>query len=176
MKPLALYRQLTQTSLYPAGNCWQTAVACLLDVDPESMPPQAEYDWVRVKPDGSKEYGPSYHNVLQDYLRKHHGLTYVELQEPSTLFALLRIAEPGWHLLTWRTVRSDAYGGVRHVVVGRYGEVAWDPHPSRAGLLEEIRWAFLVPYPEEWARDEAARVARGYVPTSCVCPACKAAA
>jgi hypothetical protein len=26
----------------------------------------------------------------------------------------------------------------------------WDPHPSRAGLLGEIKTAVLVPFPPEW--------------------------
>lgn len=49
---------------------------------------------------------------------------------------------------------------------GRCGEVVWDPHPSRAGLLEEIRWAFIVPYPAEWVNQKA-------INDECVCPACK---
>ena len=157
-------RELTQTSVHPAiGNCWQTCVACLLDLDPEVMPPQAEYDWRRTNEDGSVEYGPAYHNALMGYLRRHHDLTYVEISSPEELLPSLRVAEPGWHMMTGRTVRSDALDGARHVVVARYGEVVWDPHPSRAGLLEEIRWAFLVPFPKLWAESR----------NICVCPACK---
>jgi hypothetical protein len=143
-------RELTQTSLHPHGNCWQTCVACILDLDPEVMPPQSEYDWRRPGPDGKIEYGPQYMLPLQAYLRKHHGLGYLEMHSPPELFPMLRVADPGWHLMTGRTVRSDQQNGDRHVVVGRYGQVVWDPHPSRAGLLEEIRWALLVPFPQSW--------------------------
>lgn len=157
--------ELTQTRLYPGGNCWQTAVACLLEIDPEVMPPQADYDWKVKKADGDTDWGPSYDNALQGYLHEHHDLTYHEMHGPPTLYPLLRIESPGWHLLTGRTVRSDQYGGMRHVVVARYGELAWDPHPSRAGLIEEIRWAFLVPYPDSWRKPNAV--------SECVCPKCK---
>lgn len=145
------------------GNCWQTAVACLLEVEPSTLPPQGEYDWRRQGPDGKTEYGPSYSVPLGAYLRKHHELAYVECHGPEELLGLLRIAEPGWHLMTGRTVRSDAFFGMRHVVVGRHGKVAWDPHPSRAGLLEEVRWAFLVPFPKSW---------EPHYTDPCVCQAC----
>ena len=156
-------KELTQTSLYPKGNCWQTSVACLLEIDPEAMPPQSDYDWVDTLPSRERDFGPGYHNALNGYLAKHHALTYVEMHQPSTLYPLLRIEPPGWHLLTGRTVRSDEYGGQRHVVVARFGVIVWDPHPSHAGLLDEIRWAFLVPFPPEWESSE----------NDCVCPSCK---
>lgn len=150
-----------------AGNCWQTAVACLLDVHPDELPAQSECDLYDAKPDGTRgkwrEDSPSYNDRLYSYLRKHHDLCYVELHLPAEAFALLSIREPGWHMLTGRTVRSDQYGGTRHVVVARYGEMVWDPHPSRAGLLEEIRWAFLIPFPAQWKHNE---------PKPCMCPKC----
>lgn len=161
-------RKLTQTSLDP-GNCWQTGVACILDIDPETMPSQVEHDSKPVmSADGTFRWsGPGYNNVLQAYLRKHHGLAYVELHAPwAELSAFLRPV--GLHLLTGRTVRSATNGEQRHVVVARDGETVWDPHPSRAGLLDEIKPAFLTPYPAEWAKHGGRRA-------ECVCPACLAA-
>lgn len=145
--------ELTQTSLDP-GNCWQTCVACILGIDPETMPSQAEHD---------RPKGPGYNNPLQAYLREHHGLAYVELHAPwSELSAYLRCM--GLHVLTGRTVRT-ASNGMRHCVVARDGVTIWDPHPSRAGLLDEIKPAFITPYPAEWKRHEGLRL-------PCVCPAC----
>lgn len=161
-------RALTQTSLHPAGNCWQTCVACIVDVDPEVMPPQAEYDWKKVGPDGKAEYGPSYFNALNRYLRRHHELTYIELHAPDEAFSLIRTATPDQlHMLTGRTARSDAQGGARHVVVARGGQMIWDPHPSRAGLLDEVRWAFLVPFPKAW------KASWDREPWTCPCPQCR---
>lgn len=141
-------RELTQTNLDP-GNCWQTCIACLLDIDPEDLPAQVDYDIKTVNEDGFTEYGPSYSSVLQPYLRVHHNLAYVELHTPpETLFAI-EVREPGLHMMTGRTIRT-ATNGVRHVVVGRYGTLLWDPHPSRAGLTDDIHWAFLVSFPESW--------------------------
>lgn len=159
-------REFTQTTFGLQGNCWQTAVACLLDVDPVTLPDQSICDHL----DGEgRRQPPFYGNLLQVYLKKHHRLAYVD-NFPSTLLDVLAIRDPGWHFLTGTTERSGTPGGApRHVVVARYGKVAWDPHPSRAGLLGEIRYAFLVPRPPEWD----AYVGRE---DPCECPACSAGA
>ena len=159
--------ELTQTSLYPNGNCWQTAVACILEVDPEVMPPQAEYDKFEMLPDGGrKRLTESYNNVLQVYLKKHHGLAYCELHIPAEAYQCGVFFARGYHLMTGTTVRSAAYNGERHVVVGLDGKMVWDPHPSHVGLLDEIHWAFLIPWPKAWSRQ--------WEEEKCVCPRCKA--
>lgn len=159
-------QRLTQTTFGTEGNCWQTCCAMLLGVELDALPPQCEYDKFRLKENGAREwYGPGYNNVLQAYLYRHHRVAYHEVHNGETIFAQLRVAPPGWHIMTGRTVRSDSLHGARHVVVARYGEVWQDPHPSRAGLLEEIRWGFLAPIPERWLP--------GWVKDlRCVCPEC----
>lgn len=145
--------EFTQTSLNP-GNCWQTAVACLLETLPETLPNQNVCDL-----NGNPPY---YQNELRAYLRKHHGLTYVSIQ--PFMLANLTVKDPGIHLMCGRTVRT-ASNGQNHIVVARQGELLWDPHPSRDGLIEVIYWAFLVPYPEEWTKTTLS-------PSECHCPAC----
>jgi len=159
-------KEFTQTTVGTRGNCWQTAVACVLEVDPATLPDQSVCDQPRE--DGSRQ-PPFYGNRLRQYLKKHHGLLYVEIY-PSTLAdAFLGMKEPGFHFLTGTTVRTGTPGGApRHVVVARHGEAIWDPHPSRAGLLGEIRTAVLVPFPPEWDK--------GAQEDPCECPACQAPA
>ncbi len=157
--------ELTQSSLDP-GNCWQTAIACLLELNPEKLPDQLKYDNDNF----------SYRNIMNAYLVRHHGLIEIHPNLPPELQNMLRIAEPGWHLISGYTVRSSTNGDRMHVVVGRYGEVVWDPHPSRAGLLSEEdpyvesrpnfgrTWEFLAPLPKGW---------RGtWEKKPCGCPAC----
>lgn len=154
-------KEFTQTSLAPVGNCWQTAVACILEVDPAELPDQTTLD--RKLVDG-QWVGDSYNNPLQAYLRKHRGLAQVDLHVPDEALAMLYVR--GYHLITGRTVRTDERG-IRHCAVGRDGSPVWDPHPSRAGLTDEIRWSVLAPYPEEWKRYRD-------VEDTCVCPSCLA--
>jgi hypothetical protein len=170
-------REFTQTvTCHPqggwGGNCWQTCVAGLLDLEPGVLPAQAICDLYETDLDGTRgapRQSPNFRNRLQVYLRKHHGRAYVELHAPDETWPLLRVADPGWHMMAGKTVRSASFGGLTHICIARYGRVVWDPHPSRAGLLSDIRWAVLAPYPESWARDE---VERGVVQDDCMCPAC----
>lgn len=162
-------KEFTQTALYPRGNCWQTAVACILEVDPIELPSQFDAYTQNDPESGSASlWSLSYNNVLQAYLRKHHGLAYVEFHWPPEAYHQLEIT--GYHIMTGTTVRSADYGGIRHVVVGLDGKVAWDPHPSRAGLLDEIQWAVLAPFPKSWERGW------GEDRNPCVCPRCKSTA
>jgi hypothetical protein len=148
----------TQTRLHPDGNCWQTCVACILDVEPETLPSQAEIE--RVPP--GEKWGKHYGNALNAYLRRHHGLFYVQL-DPHQVAPFARLREPGHHLLVGPTVRTPETGA-KHVVVARHGEPIWDPHPSRAGLTGVTGWGFLVPFPAYWAET--------WDRIPCVCPAC----
>jgi hypothetical protein len=155
-------RELTQSSEGLVGNCWQTCVACILDVDPETLPSQKVLDACTQQADSTvKRVGPGYNNALQSYLQHHHGLAYVELHLPREAYASLSIR--GYHMMTGTTVRSAAMDGLRHVVVGLDGQQHWDPHPSRAGLLDDIHWAMLVPYPAQWRK-------WGWDDMPCVCP------
>jgi hypothetical protein len=136
--------KLTQTNLDP-GNCWQTAVACLLGVPAEALPDQHLIE-SRHKDGSVPDYAGhhSYSNALNAYLFKHHGLGY--MQEPAWKLGAFTLRDPGLHLLIGPTVRTCEGGdGARilHCVVGRHGEQVWDPHPSRAGLLSVISWGWL---------------------------------
>lgn len=160
----------TQTILDP-GNCWQTAVACILAVEPWRLPPQELYDFGKVN--GRKHGGAacSYHNVLQGYLGKHHGLCYHELSDFQ--FGGVDVKAPGWHLLIGPTVRTEVNNS-HHCVVGRFGVPVWDVHPSKAGLLSVERWGVLSPLPARIAEDRQKRgdlVDRRAL-VDCLCPPC----
>lgn len=141
-------KELTQTSLDP-GNCWQTAVACILDVDAEELPSQVAIEAA----------GGSYNNALQAYLAKHHGKGYVAMHVPGEAYEQLRIS--GYHLMIGATARTPT-SGVHHVVVGLDGAMVWDPHPSRAGLTDEISWALITSRPKAWKEPR----------DPCACPRC----
>jgi hypothetical protein len=152
----------TQTTFGTQGNCWQYAVASLLDVDPLTLPDQSKCD---VPDAEGLRQQPYFQNLLGAYLKKHHGLAYVEVHYEG-FASLVTVREPGWHFLTGTTVRTGTPGAAkRHVVVARYGEMVWDPHPSRAGLLDEINLALLMAFPKSW---------ESHWRTACECPACAA--
>lgn len=158
-------KEYTQTNTDP-GNCWQTGVACVLEVDPTYLPDQVALEAA----------GKNYHNALNAYLEHHHGMVYCELEDFVTLTVMPR--EPGWHLLSGPTVRTCEPKNIHHVVVARYGQMVWDPHPSRAGLLSVRRWGVLGPLHERvraW-RKEMTKRSPGQWEFHCVCPVCQSEA
>ena len=146
----------TQTNLSP-GNCWQTCIASILEVDPLHLPDQATIDA------NGKHASADYTNALGSYLRKHHGLIYIQI--PCWHVAgSLNLS--GYHLIIGETVRTPE-NNRRHVVVGLDGKWCWDPHPSRKFLTKMLSYGILVPrlnIPgiEDLYADE------------CICPRCKA--
>lgn len=127
-------KEWTQSNLVP-GNCWQTAIACILDVAPDALPDQVTIEAVRK----------SYHNALNAYLGKHHGLVYAPLADFEWgAIATLRL--PGYHIVVGPTERTTTSGS-HHVVVAQNGIPIWDPHPSRAGLTQIDTWGVLAPLP-----------------------------
>lgn len=158
-------RRLIQTNLDP-GNCWQTCVACLLDVDPEALPPQSEYERRIKQDDGSWHHvGPSYGNALQAYLFRHHDLAWTQLHWAPwrSLSRVVRATVP--FMLCGETVRTKE-SGARHVVISEVDGSIWDPHPSQAGLIGEVEAMFIIDCPVSW------RKTRETMP--CECPACPA--
>lgn len=154
-------KEFTQSNIVP-GNCWQTAVACILEVDPETMPQQHIVEADLFSEDAeTRRLARSYNNVLNTYLFKHHGLVYTELYGHQA--NAVRMGPPGWHVLIGPTVRTDQ-NGRKHCVVGYYGDQWWDPHPSRAFLTKVTSWGLLVPMPDDWKKN--------WERYTCECPAC----
>jgi hypothetical protein len=101
------------------GDCWRTCVACLLDVEPETVPhfilkPSWYEDtlaWLRERGYGLYEFGGLFEQV------SHTGLVGCH------------------HIITGGSPRDPV--NVKHAVIGLDEEVVWDPHPSRAGIVGE---------------------------------------
>jgi len=173
-------KQYTQSDT-TIGNCWQTAVACILEIDPNTLPPQCELELLtsdeKFKFKLFDGYG-SYSNILNGYLGKHHNLIYTEI--PAFQLGSVRSINP-YHMLvgpTERTAkhRANGRGTVNHVVVAKDGEMVWDPHPSRAGLIDVEAHGVLGSLQQSsidsrnhkrCTESEGARLVWG-----CLCPAC----
>ncbi len=106
----------TQTILHDPitgsmGDCWRTSIACLLDLPPQEVPHFA------LK--GAREFLAA----TQEWLRR-RGLALTDFDANAI--------SDGYHLLVGPSPRNPQT--VLHCVVGLDGRIAWDPHPSRAGL------------------------------------------
>lgn len=152
-----------QSSLeHPYGNCWQTAVACILDVEPGELPSQATYH-------------TSYLNQLNAYLEKHHDKMYTCLHSEylwrSVLHAYGKHPE-GHYCWEGPTVRTPVHGA-DHVVVARGDKMVWDVHPSGAGLTQVKRWGLIGPIPDDIRAWRGKMREKGDKDVDCVCPKCK---
>lgn len=185
--------ELTQAHQGEFGSCWQTAIACLLELPVEALPDQHVIEMTATMRKRAQDKGEpvpdyyaghfSYMNALNAYLAKHHDLTYI--QESAWQCAVFQFREPGWHFAIGPTSRN----AFLHCVVARYGEQAWDPNPSRAGLTKIHHFGWLAPLPKDYdefpsyhrnenskKRDLAAWARRHEESPSigslCCCPAC----
>lgn len=134
---------LTQTRTgFPAGNCTETSMACILELPVEVLPPlwsrktgRSEATWCRL------------HTALRD-------LGYVlvwadiELQHTPVRFNELWPWHPAAAFPEWRSFHL--LGGpnpdeLSHCVVGYNGEMFWDPNPRRRGIVAVDGIGALVP-------------------------------
>ena len=124
-------RCLTQTDLAP-GNCVQTVVACLLDVDPSEVLDQTAFVVTVPRADGRgmRRGTPGYWEALNEWLGATRGVRIVDMVP-----ARGDRATRGLHMMTGRTVRTPRNGGLLHAVVGRDLVPIWDPHPSRDSII-----------------------------------------
>ena len=136
-------KRLTQTNT-EKGNCWQTAIACLLDVDPETLPPQSELDhYTGEEKQAGMDGWYSYTNILNGYLDVHHKKRYFEL--PAWEAEGLGLDQTHDCILCGPTIRTSESYRIHHCVVKPHGQEIWDVHPSRAGLTAVERYGFIVP-------------------------------
>jgi len=113
-------RQITQTKMYRPpdhpdglqhGNCQRAAMAAILDLDIDGLPPFED----------AMSAGAFWRGIY-DWLAD-RGLAYEwhPADKPP----------PGYSIAS-----GPAPRGVDHAVVALDGVIVWDPHPSRAGLIE----------------------------------------
>ena len=107
------------------GNCFATAIACILEVPVDQIPNFCnEDDW----------------RWATNKWLKPRGLFYVDIAIPPDMRGELLTMYAGYHVIS-----GDGPRGLRHSVVGQAGKMIHDPHPSGAGLVTEEEFGFLIP-------------------------------
>jgi hypothetical protein len=141
----------------PSGNCTEASIASLLGIGLDEVPDL--YD-PAAPPDRWTTFP-----ALCDWLRA-RGLMWVRVMSPP-------VGEPGpalwwapewlpaWVISEYHLIGGESVRGIGHMVVGRHGEIVWDPHPARAGLSTIEDMTFLVPLeavPEEYRHGTALEI------------------
>lgn len=138
------------------GDCWPTCVEAILD-----LPLGTLQRWSK-----GEDWGTFWYRAMA-YLYHHHSLC-----EQRVSVGLLgdRVSAWGYHIISGPSPRANGDSTMWHAVVGLDGMLAHDPHPSRAGLVSDETWTFLVPVPDSWRTESVYYVAG--LPCPCgVCPA-----
>lgn len=117
------------------GDCWRTAIACLLEVPRDGVP-----HWMEIYKNEPESVGWWYDTVA-----------FVEAARPGWTLALTRPVI--WPIYLQRTEMTQRVlltgksprGDWLHVVLADSvtGEVVWDPHPTGGGVLSHVEAAFL---------------------------------
>lgn len=131
----------------PRGDCWRTALACLLGLpDPTSFPHVV--DQHRDAQDDSHAW---WHATVAAVEQIDPSLTLVAV---DPIFpAYLETTDPFWPCVV--ASGPSPRGPWLHAVVvdALTGALMWDPHPSRAGLAgDPVDLAVLVPRHMQWVR------------------------
>lgn len=127
-------RWITQDKFYEPekglhGNCQQAATASLLGLRIDEVP-----NFMAFK-DTEKGFWGSFFEFAK-----------------SRGFAVLEFGGDR-HFECYHLASGPSVRGVSHAVVYRAGKLVWDPHPSRAGILEVTSVCVLVPIDlAEWRR------------------------
>jgi hypothetical protein len=128
-------RYVTQTvEGWPRGSCVQAAYASILDLPTEAVP--------RFDPEASARAGQNQGDRERMWLAS-IGLDLITIAtapDKSLAPEVLGCIPEVPHLMSGISPRG--YG---HRCVGIGGQLAWDPHPSRAGLLTVYSIGLLVP-------------------------------
>ena len=105
------------------GDCYRTSIACVLDLDRDSVPNFGEHH------DDTK----AFYAAADAWLRE-QGLRRVEAAFQGELAGVLAHQESVnpdvYYLLGGQSPR-----GWNHSVVGCGGEIVWDPHPDATNLV-----------------------------------------
>lgn len=133
---------------YPFGECVRASYASILDLPIEEVP--------RMDPAAFREAGFKTQLDMERAWLDSVGFDLIGIQagpygpvplgqgdgnvKRNLSREVLGAVEPAYHLLSGLSPR-----GFGHRCVGFGGKLAWDPHPSRAGLLSFHSIGFLTP-------------------------------
>lgn len=120
-------RCITQTTFFSpenkgGGNCAEAAIATVLGIKLDQVP----------KFYTSEDAVVGYWEAMEEFLAE-HGYEHVMIFKECIYRGLYLVSGPSAR-------------GCSHMVVYENGKLAWDPHPSRAGVLSVETVHILVPF------------------------------
>lgn len=116
------------------GDCWRTAVACLLEVERDEVPHFAH------------EHGDRWFESTVEWVEERlPGFTLGAFEPSFPIYAEPELA-PQRVILSGRSPRGDWLHAV--IADARTGALVWDVHPDRTGVLSHVDVIALTHRPE----------------------------
>lgn len=120
-----LYRHDPDNGVY--GDCWRTAIACLLDLPPEDVP--------HMHVDSGVPNMAEQDRRMNEFLAS-RGLMLIGVPFPGemtleTLLAAVEVYSSGTRALLTGKSRT----GCNHIVVLHQGAIEWDPAQTDSGII-----------------------------------------
>jgi len=142
--PERLHRQFqryTDANGNPPGDCWRTALACLIQVPRDEVPHFIhEYPGHRVGPRGTLSTPWWWLKSVEWVEQQRPGFT---LENYAPRFPVYDGDGPSRVIISGQSPRGDWLHAV--IVDSVTGEMVHDPHPSGAGVLDQQEMAALIP-------------------------------
>lgn len=140
---------------YGRGQCTEASIASLLEVPLEAVPDIWAGPHVPLDAPGSEHQPLALTVKMWEWLKREHGvmLCGIKLRERAPTIREAWLRSDGLFPFDWSEAAWSRFhiacgpnpDGVEHCVVCERGELAWDPNPSRRGIVacQFVQW--LVP-------------------------------
>lgn len=150
-KQLSLYVEGDITN--KKGSCLQTAIACILDLELDEVPPFHLFFWSKKEDEILQQMSKEmYHD--KEYQERRYEFMYNMWHDALIFFLASKgikteyfydkeNTEEEYKISNWLknnpdvlyTATGDSLRGVKHIVIFQNGKMIHDPHPSNAGLV-----------------------------------------
>lgn len=117
------------------GDCYKTCLACLFEVDPNTIPDVTEAMWLSED---------EFLRVYEEWLRS-IGYASIHVPMAHSLETVLewsnKLNPDVYHLLT-----GHSKNRVPHVVVCLNGQIIWDPSIDKSGIIGPVEGYYWLTY------------------------------
>lgn len=122
------------------GDCYRTAIACLLDLRAEDVPNWAE-QWY-LNPDAQNDPAGNWMVRQAQAWLQEQGYDSVGIPFPHSLKHVLQ-ATASWFPKTYFILTGKSTNETHHCVICQGGEIIWDPALDNSGIVGPCDDGFL---------------------------------
>lgn len=112
-----------------SGDCYRTAIACVLNKKPEEVPHVFDFD-----EDGGWPSGADGNKAMDEYL-KTLGLCLIRVPYTGGELEVILDSQSTLNPSSEFVLSGESKNGVNHCVVAARGKIIWDPSIDNSGIV-----------------------------------------